>query len=429
MEQKSTIVTASVSVNGNIRCWPEVLSTGEQTSQFCDKSNGTLLYMTDGLQEALMYTFTTSMQTENKDEVLAWTKHRVSKHLYDEGKIYYSEFPFSDDVQSLEESTLCIYAIFYLNNETVGWVPSDCNDNNLNTVDCCHFGRICPECWNATLYSEAVTWYTADNYCAKEGGSLVNLTHSTGVYTSFKKTPWISSGLTKFWTGHYATENIVENFEISQMNYFDEVVNNQTGCVYLIVKSQYQNFPKFQLATDSCNEATYGFICLKPTREFYFDRTEQIIYTSNVLKYDGQPYTITECQDECLEMIKNGFACNGFDYNIANSSCRFREIRFIGQNVKYDRQYSSDWDSVDRTFVHAIAGNYMPKEEAVQSTKNKGKTTSSYSYDSNDQATLYGDNAKNSDSDNTDDHLAASNGDNTDTTATGEQCPFKNVMR
>lgn len=47
---------------------------------------------------------------------------------------------------------------------------------------------------NATLYEEAVTWYTAENYCAKEGGSLVNLTHSNGIYKSFEKTAWISSG-------------------------------------------------------------------------------------------------------------------------------------------------------------------------------------------------------------------------------------------
>lgn len=51
------------------------------------------------------------------------------------------------------------------------------------------------------------------------------------------------------------------------MDYFDEVVNNQTGCVYLIVKRQNKSFPKYQLATDSCNGATYGFICMKPTRK------------------------------------------------------------------------------------------------------------------------------------------------------------------
>ncbi|XP_076090207.1 uncharacterized protein LOC143062381 isoform X2 [Mytilus galloprovincialis] len=305
------IIYLFIGVNGNVKCWPEAMSTGEKTSQFCADLNGTLLYMTTGFQESLMHMFRASQLTANKDEVLTWTKHRVNKQRYDEGKTYFSEFPHSDDVQSVDESTLCIYAIFYLTNDTVGWVPLDCNDN-LKTMGCCHFGMICPDCVNATLYEEAVTWYTAENYCAKEGGSLVNLTHSNGIYKSFEKTAWISSGLTKFWTGHYASGNIVENFEISKMDYFDEVVNNQTGCVYLIVKRQNKSFPKYQLATDSCNGATYGFICMKPT---------------------------------------------------------------------------------------TIAGNYMQKEEAVQSTDNEDRITLSYSYNSNDQATSHGDNA--------DDHLAA----------------------
>ncbi|CAG2196301.1 unnamed protein product [Mytilus edulis] len=366
-------------VNGNVKCWPEAMSTGEKTSQFCADLNGTLLYMTTGFQESLMHMFRASQLTANKDEVLTWTKHRVNKQRYDEGKTYFSEFPLSDDVQSVDESTLCIYAIFYLTNDTVGWVPLDCNDN-LKTMGCCHF-----DCANATLYEEAVTWYTAENYCAKEGGSLVNLTHSNGIYKSFEKTAWISSGLTKFWTGHYASGNIVENFKISKMDYFDEVVNNQTGCVYLIVKRQNKSFPKYQLATDSCNGATYGFICMKPTHEFYFDRIENMVLDSNVLKYDGQSYTITECQDQCIEMIKNGFACNGFGYNRANSSCRFTELRFPSVIQQYVWQFSSDWDTVDRTLVHA--------------TDNADKITLSYSYNSNDQATSHGDNA--------DDHLAA----------------------
>lgn len=42
---------------------------------------------------------------------------------------------------------------------------------------------------------------------------------------------------------------------------------NQTGCVYVIVENQYQNFPKIQLGIDSCNNTKDGFICLKPTRK------------------------------------------------------------------------------------------------------------------------------------------------------------------
>lgn len=50
------------------------------------------------------------------------------------------------------------------------------------------------EALDATLYTVAVTWYTAENYCSKEGSNLLNLTQPINLYLSFVKTPWLSSG-------------------------------------------------------------------------------------------------------------------------------------------------------------------------------------------------------------------------------------------
>lgn len=72
--------------------------------------------------------------------------------------------------------------------------------------------------------------------------------------------------VTKFWTGHSSLE-IFENLEIAKKYDIAEMEINQTGCVYVIVENQYQNFPKIQLGIDSCNNTKDGFICLKPTRK------------------------------------------------------------------------------------------------------------------------------------------------------------------
>ncbi|CAC5417108.1 MRC [Mytilus coruscus] len=319
--------------------------------------------------------------------------------------MYFSEFPFSYDVPFYEDSVFCIYATFYLNNKNVGWVPSDCNDNYLNSIDCCYDGQHNTEAFNATLYAEAVTWYTAENYCSNEGSYLVNLTQSIGFHFTFVTTPWLSSGVTKFWTGHYSTGKNLKDLEIAEINGFGEVENNQTGCVYVSVESRYHNFPKLKLATDSCRNAMYGFICLKPTKYRYFDRTPNLIYISNYIKYDGQPYTFTECEDECLQLTKKGYACIGFNYNIANSSCRFKETVFNGN---YHVQYDPGWVSVDYTYVHV--------------TNNEGITALSYLYDRNDQATLPSEKTNIRDSDNTSDHTAATEDINIDTTVLGERC-------
>lgn len=85
--------------------------------------------------------------------------------------------------------------------------------------------------------------------------------------------------------------------------------------------------------------------------DMYFDRSPNFIYTSSYLKYDGQPYTISECEDECKEMMKNGYACIGFNYNKANSSCQFKETMFGGS---YTIRYDSDWISVDYTHHHGM---------------------------------------------------------------------------
>ncbi|CAG2191049.1 unnamed protein product [Mytilus edulis] len=250
---------------------------------------------------------------------------------------------------------------------------------------------------NATLYTVAVTWYTAENYCSKEGSNLLNLTQPINLYLSFVKTPWLSSGVTKFWTGHSSLE-IFENLEIAKKYDIAEMEINKTGCVYVIVENRYQNFPIIQLGIDSCNNTKDGFICLKPTQDMYFDRSPNFIYTSSYLKYDGQPYTISECEDECKEMMKNGYACIGFNYNKANSSCQFKETMFGGS---YTIRYDSDWISVDYTHHHV--------------TNNEGVTALSYLYDRNDQATLPSEKTIIRGSYNTSDYPAATNNINTDT--------------
>lgn len=82
----------------------------------------------------------------------------------------------------------------------------------------------------------------------------------------------------------------------------------------------------------------------------YFDSTPNIIQVCNYIMYDGQPYTIAECGDECWKMRESGYRCEGFDYNKANSSCRFKETPYNHFSYRYD----PDWISVDLTYVHGM---------------------------------------------------------------------------
>lgn len=60
-----------------------------------------------------------------------------------------------------------------------------------------------------------------------------------------------------------------------------------------------------------------------------------------LIEYSWKSYSVDECIDECYRLMKTGYACAAFEYNLDNSTCRFIENNFQTNNTKY---YSPYWD-------------------------------------------------------------------------------------
>ncbi|XP_071168621.1 uncharacterized protein [Mytilus edulis] len=76
-------------------------------------------------------------------------------------------------------------------------------------------------------------------------------------------------------------------------------------------------------------------VVIRRCGEAYYMRWVYSMFGLPLIEYSGKPYSVDECMDKCFSLMRNGYACLGFEYSLGNSTCRFLEANFQNDATKY----------------------------------------------------------------------------------------------
>ncbi|XP_063425760.1 uncharacterized protein LOC134709499 [Mytilus trossulus] len=111
------------------------------------------------------------------------------------------------------------------------------------------------------------------------------------------------------------------------------------------------------------------------TGEAYYMRWVYSMFGLPLIEYSGKPYSVDECMDKCFSLMRNGYACLGFEYSLGNSTCRFLEANFQNDATKY--YLTPYWDHYMLGSTTPIIGGPVVYDDEVITTS--GGRSESYS--------------------------------------------------